>query len=342
MRYTIKDIAEELGVSVTTVSLIINNRPCRISEETRKNVWRLVQKYNYTPNYNARALVTKKTQTIGLIVPDIGNSYFSELVKGVTRAAQQEEYSVVFCSSDNSGKNDIQNTSLLISKQIDGLILAPSLCKSNRQDIAQFNDLAQRNNLPVVLADRAIPYSSFNCVQSNNRQGGHSAAEFLLQLGHKKIGCITGPLEVDSARQRYQGYADALQKAGIPLNPCFVVEGDYQMESGAQGAQLLLQQGITALFACNDMMALGAMREIRRQKLKLPRHISLIGFDGINVCDLLDPPLTTIRQPLYQVGKSAFQLIARLIQTPNSKMQTIMLPPTLVERGTTAPPRGDR
>lgn len=335
MRFTIKDIAEELGVSTTTVSLIINNRPCRISEETRKNVWALVKKYNYTPNSNARALVTKKTHTIGLIVPDISNNFFSELANGVERAAQRLEYSVVFCSSDNSGKKDLKNTALLISKQIDGLIIAPSLGNSDVQDIAEFNGLVERNNLPVVLADRTIPFCSYNCVQSNNRQGGYLATNYLLDLGHRRIGCITGPLEVDSARARHEGYTDALQMAGIPPDESLIVSGDYQIDSGAECTRLLLEQNVTALFACNDMMALGAMREIRRQKLRLPRDISLIGFDGINVCDLLDPPLTTIYQPLYEVGKTAFQLIVELIEKPSSKIENIMLAPKLKEGGTT-------
>lgn len=340
MRYTIKDIAEELGVSITTVSLIINNRPCRISEETRKKVWDLVKKYNYTPNSNARALVTKKTQTIGLIVPDISNDFFSELAKGVERAAQKQEYSVVFCSSDNKGKKDLTNAALLISKQIDGLILAPSLGNTDVADIAEFNDLVQRNNLPVVLADRTIPFCSYNCVQSNNRQGGYMATNYLLSLGHHKIGCITGPMDVDSARERHQGYTDALQMANTSIDTSLIVTGDYQIESGAACAAALISRGATAIFACNDMMALGAMREIRKQKLKLPTDISLIGFDDITVCELLDPPLSTIHQPLYEVGKTAFQLMAKLIEKPTSKIENTMLSPQLMQRGTTGPPSG--
>lgn len=157
VNYTIKDIAAELGVSITTVSLIINNRPCRVSEKTRKEVLDLVKKYNYTPNSSARALVTKKTETIGLIVPDISNPFFSELAKGVERAAQKNNYSVIFCNSDNKAKKDIKNTALLISKQVDGLILVPSMGDQDVEDIAQFNRLIERKHLPLVLADRTIP-----------------------------------------------------------------------------------------------------------------------------------------------------------------------------------------
>lgn len=338
MRYTIKDIANELGVSITTVSLIINNRPCRISDETRQNVLDLVEKYNYTPNSNARALVTKKSQTIGLIVPDISNNFFSELAKGVEKAAQKLDYSVLFCNSDNSGKKDLKNTNMLISKQIDGLIIAPSLGTTDVKDIAEFNDIVKASGLQVVLADRTIPFCSFNCVQSNNRQGGYIATNHLLELGHKKIGCITGPMEVDSARERLQGFTDALSMAGLEVDDNLIASGDYQIESGAAGTRELLKQGVTAIFACNDMMALGAMRECREQKIKIPDEISLMGFDGINVCELLDPPLTTINQPLYEVGKNAFKLISELIEKPTSKIENIMLTPNLIKRSTTSKP----
>lgn len=335
MNYTIKDIAAELGVSITTVSLIINNRPCRVSEKTRKDVLDLVKKYNYTPNSSARALVTKKTETIGLIVPDISNPFFSELAKGVERAAQKANYSVILCNSDNKAQKDIKNTALLISKQVDGLILAPSMGDQDVEYIAQFNRLTQRNRLPLVLADRTVPFGSYNSVLIDNRIGAYQATCHLLELGHRKIGCVTGPLNVDSAEKRYNGYIDALRMNDIEVDEDIICHGDYQVESGFAAAEPLLNKGVTAIFACNDLMALGCMRKARQMGMIPGKDISIMGFDDIPLCELLDQPLTTVRQPLYEMGKHSFQLIKDLIDKPQSRIENIMLPPTVIVRDTT-------
>lgn len=335
MGYTIKDIASELGISSATVSLVINNKECRISDKTRQAVLDLVRKYNFTPNSSARALVTKKTQTIGLIVPDISNPFFAEFANGVEREAQKLNYSVIFCTSDGKSKKDIKNTLLLISKQVDGIIIVPSFSISDGDYIAQFNKLVVKDNLTVVLADRKIPNSNFNIVRIDHREGGFIATKHLLDLGHRKIGCITGPLNVEAAKERYNGYVEALRLYDI--EPCedLVVQGDYQVDSGSIGAQKLIKQGVTAIFACNDMMACGVIRQARIMGVSLGSQLSLIGFDDIPLCEILEQPLTTINQPVYLMGKSACQLIVDLISKPQTKKHNIMFLPSLITRHST-------
>lgn len=335
MGKTLKDIATELDISPTTVSLIINNRPCRVSDQTRKAVLDLVKKYNYTPNSSARALVTKKTQTIGLIVPDISNPFFAALAKGVEREAQKQNYSVIFCNSDDNAAKDIKNSCLLISKQVDGLILAPSLNEKNLEAVKQFNQLIYKNPLPVVFVDRTIPGCDFNSVMVDHRKGGLIAANHLLHLGHKRIGCITGPLDLESANGRFMGYLSALRMANIIPDDRLYYNGNYQIESGITGAKKLIDNGATAIFASNDLMAMGTMRQARKMGLTPGKDIAIIGFDDIPVCEVLDQPLTTINQMVYQMGKHSFKLVVQSIEQPRDIRQSIMLLPVLVERNTT-------
>lgn len=337
MRKTIKDIAAELNVSPTTVSLIVNNRPCRVSEPIRQAVLDCVKKYNYTPNSSARALVMKKTQTIGLIIPDISNPFFAELAKGVERAAQKKQYSVIFCNSDDRGENDIKNFSLLLNKQVDGIIIASSIHDKDTKLIEQLRQLSMDYKMPVVLADRRIPGCDFDMTLIDHKKSGSISTNYLIKLGHKKIGCITGPLSMDSAALRYQGYLDALTLAGLTSIPELCYEGNYQIDSGIMGTEKLIDNGATAIFACNDLMAMGAVRQAKKMGFLPGKDISIIGFDNIPLSELLDPPLTTINQQVYKMGKHSFHLLFDAIQTPEKIQQSIMLRPTLIIRDTTAP-----
>lgn len=335
IRYTIKDIAKELGVSITTVSLIINNQPCRVSEKTRKAVLDTVKKYNYIPNSSARALITKKTFTVGLIVPDISNPFFSELAKGVERAAQEEEYSVIFCNSNDSAQKDLKNAALLNSKQIDGLIIAPSISNQNIDEINSFKSMMKQHRIPTIVIDRKIPYSTFSSVSSDHREGGFRATNHLIELGHQEIACITGPLDVDSAQNRYQGYLDALQVAGLKSDEKMVFSGDYKIATGYDGMKELMKNKLTAVFACNDLIALGVMQYIREKNLVPGKDISIIGYDDIPICEMLDYPLTTVNQALYEMGKSAFKLILSHIEHPREEIDNISLIPSVIVRKTT-------
>lgn len=336
-KITIKDIAAELQVSPATVSLVINNRPCRVSAPIRKAILECVKKYNYTPNPSARALVTKRTQTIGLIVPDISNPFFSELAKGVVRAAQEKQYSVIFCNSDNNGEDDLKNIELLLNKQVDGIILAPAILATDPQMSEKFHKITTDNQIPIVLADRHIPGCDFDIVLIDNQKGARLATNYLLSLGHKKIGCITGPLSMDSAAARHQGYLDSLAFAGIAHSPDLCYFGNYQVESGIAGAEKLIQNGASAIFSCNDLMAMGAMRQAKKMGLEPGKDISIIGFDDIPLSPLLDPPLTTVNQPVYKLGKHCFYLLHATLQEPEKVQQSVMLRPTLKIRESTIP-----
>lgn len=322
-------------VSITTVSLIINDKPCRVSEATREKVLAVAKELNYRPNYSAKALITKRTNTIGLIIPDISNPFFSELAKGIEIEAQKYDYSVIFCNSNSSGKKDLKNLELLISKQIDGIIITNSFKKNDTEYINNFNRLIHSHNLPIVAVDRNIPNKEYDTVILDHREGGFLATCHLLELGHKKIGCITGPTDSSSAADRYQGYLDALSMYKIPFDENFVCQGDYQIESGAACGKKLIDCGVTAIFACNDLMACGAIRQVHIMGKKIGDGLSIIGFDNIPLCEILEQQLTTIHQPVYDMGKSSCELILNLINKTVKKRQVTKFLPTLVKRDTT-------
>jgi len=336
MAYTIKDIAEKAGVSITTVSLVLNNKECRISQETREKVLEIARSFNYNPNTNARALVTKKTNTIGLIIPDISNPFFAELAKGIETEAQEHNYSVIFCNSNEQGEKDVSNLSLLIGKQVDGLIITTSLRDSDVDHIQQFNRIVYESGIPVVTVDRQIPQKNYDFISIDHLEGGFMATSHLLELGHRKIGCITGPLDSTSARERYNGYINALGMYGVMLNEDFVYNGDYSMESGFNGAKVLIDRGVSAIFACNDMMACGAYRQALLMDKTVGKDFSIIGYDDIPLCKILEQPLTTISQPISKVGKQACELLIELISKPQNSKRNIILLPSLVIRSTTS------
>lgn len=272
---------------------------------------------------------------MGLIIPDISNPFFSELAKGVEDEAQKHHYSVIFCNSSQKGEKDVSNLSLLISKQIDGLIISTSLNDSDDDYINQFNRIVHEMNLPVVAVDRKIPKRNYDIVSLDHLEGGFLATKHLLELGHKKIGCITGPFDSASARERYEGYLNALAMFGIEYNEDFVYHGDYQIESGFIGAKILIQRGVSAIFACNDLMACGAYRQARLMGKTIGKDLSIIGYDNIPLCEILEQPLTTINQPVYEMGQNACKLIIELISKPQHKKQNITFLPSLIVRNTT-------
>lgn len=337
MAYTIKDIAREAGVSITTVSLVLNNKESRISQETRERILRIAKENNYNPNSSARALVTKKTNTLGLIIPDISNPFFSGLAKAIETEAQKHNYSIIFCNSDEKGKKDVANLSLLVSKQVDGLIISTSLRNSDLDHIQQFNRIVYESSIPVVAIDRQIPLKNYNYVSIDHMEGGFLATRHLLKLGHKRIGCITGPLESTSAQERYNGYMNALSMFGIQTDNNLVFHGDYQLEAGMKGAFTLIERGVSAIFACNDMMACGAYRQARLMGKTIGKNFSIIGYDNIPICEILEQPLTTIAQPISDVGQNACRLLADLINKPQQSVQNIKFLPKLIVRNSTAP-----
>ncbi|MCI7640242.1 MAG: LacI family transcriptional regulator [Clostridiales bacterium] len=336
MKVTIKDIAKECGVSTTAVSLVLNNREARISAETRKRILDTVEKYNYRPNKLAIGLLKNNTSTFGIIVPDIGNIYFAELCKGCESEARKHNYTLMVTSANEFPDNNMQYFDALIDHQVDGIVyVAPS--NIDNHAIHSICSKITETKIPFVAVDRALDLPFAKSIVNDNVHGGYIATKHLLELGHRRIGCLTGPLCNRTSSDRLQGYKTALDEFGVSYNPALIMEGDFTVQSGYDSLAYMRGQDVTALFCFNDMMALGAYRAIRDYKLHLPESISLVGYDDIFISDLLDPPLTTVNQPAFKIGESAINTLIALTKNDASADQVVFTP-NLKVRSSTAPP----
>lgn len=333
MAITIKDIAKKANVSITTVSRVLNNKTEGIGEETRKRVLDIIEELDYRPNTIARSMVTKQTNTIGLIIPDIRNPFFPELVRGVEDFANDAEYSVFLCNTDGSIKREVEALRLMKEKNVDGIVFTYSHATTKHP----FQSLVHRHRIPVVLLDRGLDGEIYSGVYTDNEKAGYIATKHLIDLSHVQIGCITGPEHVQNSKDRLKGYMKALKRAGIPIDHRRIVSGDYQLEGGYRAAKALLEKGhVTAIFAFNDLMAFGVYQAAAEMGVAIPDDLSVVGFDNLKYNRLLQPKLTTIEQPTYEMGKTATELLLQQIrESKRVKTQTIYLDPSLIIRNST-------
>lgn len=337
MKVTIKDIAQECGVSISAVSLVLNNRECRISEETRNRILDTAAKYRYRPNKLAVGLLKKQTSTLGLIVPSLSNLFFAELCRGCEMEARRNGYSLMIVSSEEFPNKNVQFIDSLVDSQVDGIVyVSPSSIDS--QAIREASQRIESAGIPYVTVDREVTGSTSRSVSVDNALGGYIATRHLLSLGHRRIGCLTGPLCNSTSIQRLAGYKKALGEYHIPYDPQLVLEGDFSVDSGHKSIAYMRGQEATALFCFNDMMAIGAYRAMREYGMKLPQDLSLVGYDDIFITELLETPLTTVNQPAAQIGASAARLLLNQIKG-NPEEENPVFIPSLKVRSSTCPPK---
>ena len=306
---TIKDIAELAGVSTTTVSYVIN-KTRYVSDELTIRVIDAMETLDYHPNILARSLRSGSTKTIGLVIPDITNQFFSEISRLIEDKGFEFGYSVILCNTDDDLDKEKHYIDVMINKQIDGVIFISS---GNSSEVLA---KAEKFNIPIVLADRNIENTSFDLVLTNNFKGGYDATKYLIDLGHQKIACIAGPSLITPSSDRLTGYKQALSDSGIPFDPTLVIHGDFHFESGIIATKSILERSkdTSAVFACNDMMALGAMRTIHNSGLEIPGDISVIGFDNVPLSHTAYPALTTIAQPINQISVLSVEYLLERIR----------------------------
>lgn len=329
MAITIKDIAKKANVSATTVSRVINNKP-DVSESTKKKIQKLIKENNYKPNDIARGLVLKKTKTIGLIVPDISNPFFPEIIKGVEHETKDAGYSVIICDTDNQIKQEKSSIDLLLSKQVDGIIM--SLSNDSVRDLKSLKE----SKLSIVQLDRNIPELSYPMVSVDNKLSAYKATKHLIALGHTEIGHVTGELHTKPAQDRLEGYKKALKDSNLSCNKDLIIEGKYSKKSGYEAMVKMIKNKMpTAVFFANDLMALGAYEALDEYNIKIPDDISIIGHDDIDVSSLIQPKLTTMRQPKNELGKIAAEILIGLIENNNTASEDVILNTELVNRQST-------
>jgi LacI family transcriptional regulator len=331
---TMKDVAERARVSTSTVSHVLNGTR-KVSRGTRESVLAAIDELGYQPNLLAKSLKMRRTFTIGLLISDIQNTFFTSVVRGIEDVALSRGYHLFLCNTDEDAAREDEYLEELIKKQVDGLIVASSAPRHNHAR------RLRAENLPFVFMDREIEGVNADALRVDNWLGMRLIAEHLTNLGHERIGMISGPLDKASGYERYRGLQTALANLGRRLEDSLVRFGDFRTASGREGASELLRLSPppTALVIANNQMTLGALLAIQQMGIRIPNDLSVVGFDDPEWAPLTNPPLTTLAQPTYEMGGKAMRMLLDRIEGNSDENATkVLLEPWLVVRGSTAPP----
>lgn len=335
MTVTIYDVAREAGVSMATVSRVVNNNP-NVKPQTRKKVFEAIERLGYRPNAVARGLASKKTTTVGVVIPDISNTIFSELARGIEDIANMYHYNIILCNADKKKEKEIRVINTLLEKQVDGLLFMGGAVTD--EHLQAF----KTSSVPIVLCATKDDNNAFASVDIDHEQAAFDAVNLLIQNGHRNIAMISGTLQ-DPANgfARYQGYKRALEAADIPLREDYVRIGNYRYESGLEVAKhfLELSERPTAIFAATDEMAIGAMHTLLDSGLRVPEDVSVISVDNIRMASMVRPQLTTVAMPMYDIGAVSMRLLTKLMNKETkdaSELMQVILPHELIHRNSVA------
>jgi LacI family transcriptional regulator len=327
---TIRDVAKMAGVSVATVSRIINQKGY-VSKEAEEKVLECMAKLNYTPNSVARGLAGKETHTIALITPDITNPFFSAIASAVENTATALGYTTFLGNSYGNGVKELRYIDILKKRYVDGIILATQHIGTD-----QIYELLG-SGIPIVSLDRAAGSEGVPSIQVDHYVGAKMAVEHLLSIGCTRIAHISGPKHIVVSLERQRGCTDALYKANC-FHPDYIVEGDFSIESGMRVTEKLLHDHpeIDGIVASNDLMAVGALKALVRSGRRIPHDVALIGFDGIDIMGLVEPEISTVAQPIYEIGKQAVHMLVNQMENKEQEsMQLQNLELKLIQRATT-------
>jgi len=327
-RVNIQEVAKLAGVSPSTVSRALNNHP-GISEKTRQKIIEVAKKLNYKPNYRGQILTTKSTKNIGLLITDITNPFFPELVRGAEERASEAGYTILLGNTSESEEKETNYLDFFSRGPVDGVIISASRI-SNEHII----NLAEEG-LPIVVINRMLEHPKISYVSTDMEKGGYLATKHLIKLGHSRIAFINGPKLSEAAERRLSGYKRALTESKIRYNPNLISFNTPVADSGYKEAIKLLcaKNPPSAIFTYNDLMAFGVIKAAKELGIKIPEELSIIGFDDIFFSNFTDPPLTTVRQPKEELGENAVELLLKLMK---GEKQSLLLEPELILRNTTS------
>jgi DNA-binding LacI/PurR family transcriptional regulator len=328
-RVNIRFVARKAGVSPQTVSRVLNNRP-DVAAETRQRVQDVITQLGYRPSALARGLSSQRTRTLGLITADFSDYFFTQVIAGAEAEARQYGYRFMLGSTERNPEDEPEYIRLLTEHHVDGILFArPSTEPDNRYLVNLLRD-----GVPVVTTAYHIPGEALTVIDVDNVDGGLQATRCLLERGHRRIAMISGPGSWKSVHDRTQGYIMALEAAGMVFDPSLVAWADWSFRSGYQAAQELLARGplFSALFVHNDQMAIGALRALHEAGCRTPEDVSVVGYDDIPMAEYCQPPLTTIRQPMREVGALATRLLIQAVEKPGAPQKELLLKTELILR----------
>ena len=330
---TMHDVARLAGVSVATVSSVINEKS-GVSPKRMASVKDAMSKLDYHPDLVARSLKLGHTKVIGMIVPDVTNQYYPEVMRGVEDEARVHGYQLMLCNSNENPDHEQHLLSMLFSQRVDGVLLASS-------DSTAVYDRQIRRRFPIVFIDRLPSGCTERAVTTDNVQAAYDATRHLISLGHKRIAIIAGNTLLSTGSDRVAGYRQAMQEEHLPIREEYFQHGNFTLESGIQcGLKLMnLKNPPTAIFSCNNKMTLGLMRSLTELNITCPKKVSVVSFDDFEWAANFTPKLTTVSQQTYEIGKSAMQMLVRIIDSEKNKTyrkeDILMLPAKLLVRDST-------
>ncbi len=331
MSATIYDVAREANVSMATVSRVVNGNP-NVKPSTRKKVLEAIDKLGYRPNAVARGLASKKTTTVGVIIPDIASILFAELARGIEDIATMYDYNIILSNSDQNKEKEIRLMNTMLGKQVDGVVFMGG--KLGDEVIEEFKN----SPVPVVLAATIDENRGTPSVNIDYEAASLEAVNALIEKGHKNIAAVTGPLEDPiNGQLKFSGYRQAMEGAGIEIKDGYVSVGDLSYESGLQAVESFLQlpERPTAIFVGTDEMALGVIHGIQDAKLSVPNDIEIIGFDNTRLATMVRPTLSTVVLPMYDIGAVSMRLLTKLMNKEEVDEKNVILPHRIEYREST-------
>jgi DNA-binding LacI/PurR family transcriptional regulator len=329
---TIVDIGKKLKLSPSTVSRALSDHP-DIRKETKERVRRIARELRYTPNTIAQSLKRNRTNTIGVLVPEIEHDFFSSAISGIEEVAYQAGYAIIVCQSNENCEREVINTNVLVNQRVAGMIV--SISQSTKSG-DHFQEVLKRK-IPLVFFDRVCEDVAASKVVIDDYTSSFDAVSFLVKKGYKRIAHFAGPRELVICTRRWNGYVDALKKGELPVLSEFVRYGGLHEQDGYDSMDALLKEGKIpdAIFAVNDPVAIGAYQRIKEAKLKIPEDVAIMGFSNNKITSLVDPQMTTISQPSFEMGREAARILIDLIENRVSEPKTLVLATELIFRGST-------
>ncbi|MCR6107621.1 catabolite control protein A [Salipaludibacillus agaradhaerens] len=322
MNITIYDVAREAGVSMATVSRVVNGNP-NVKPTTRKKVLEAIERLGYRPNAVARGLASKRTTTVGVVIPDISSTFFAELARGIEDIATMYKYNIILCNSDQNKEKEIHLINTLLEKQVDGIVFMGGEITSEHEETFK------KSPVPIVLSATIDDKKEFPSVNIDYKQAAYDAVKSLTDEGHTKVAMLSGTLEDPvNGYLKFSGYKNAIQDAGLHLDDDLVVIGDYSYDSGleAMASLLKLKERPTAIFASTDEMALGLIHGAQDAGVKVPEDIEIIGFDNTRLATMVRPTLTTVVQPMYDIGAVSMRLLTKYMNKEDVSENVVILP----------------
>lgn len=326
-RATLKEVAKFAGVSIATVSNALNGTRY-VSKEVKEKIDHAIKELNYQPNILAKSLRIKESRIIGCLISDIANPFFSNVVRGIEEELAKKNYKILLSNTDSSVEKERKYLKMLVGQRVDGLIV------SSAGNTGDYFRSMEKTGVPIVFLNRCPELMNSDVVMTNNIQGGYTATEHLIRHGYSKIAIITGPTSISTGKDRLIGYKRALEDYGVTEYEPLVKEGLFDIESGYRKMKELMEQDMKpdAVFICNNSMTLGAYKYLKEAKVSIPDQLAILGYDDTDWADIVDPPITTIKQPAYELGVAAAKLMLARIKNVQVKREIMYMDTSMIIR----------